>query len=181
MSLQSVRALKPSESPAAPPEEIVQLCAFMVGNEEYVVDIMRIGEIIQPLRITAVPHAPDSIEGVVNLRGAIVPVVDLRRRLSLPPAPATKKTKYLICQVGGRRVGLVVDAVTEVLRIPRSSIKRTPTLLAQKGPRFFLGVCGPTDRLKLLLNVKALLESHQKVPGAETRALALGAGASRVE
>jgi len=164
-----------STAPAAPapPEPIVQLCAFRVGDEEYVVDIMRIREIIQPLKITSVPRAPPFVEGVVNLRGAIIPVVDLRKRLSLPATPATKKTKYVICSVGGRRVGLVVDQVTEVIRIPRSAIKRTPTLLSTQGACFFLGVCGPADRLKLLLNVKALLDSSEAVPAADLRALAL--------
>lgn len=159
-----------AEGPRA--EGIVQLCSFRVGAEEYVVDLMRIQEIIQPMRITTVPRAPSFIEGVINLRGTIIPVVDLRKRLSVAIAPQTKKTKYIICTVGGRRVGLVVDSVTEVLRIPRSSIKRTPGLLS-RGPRFFLGVCGPSERLKLLLNVKALLESEEEVPGAEARALAL--------
>ncbi|HEY3447145.1 MAG TPA: chemotaxis protein CheW [Myxococcales bacterium] len=165
----------PAIAAAEPKDEIVQLCAFVVGGEEYVVDIMRIKEIIPPLRITPVPHAPEFIEGVVNLRGAIIPVVDLRRRLSMPVTEPTKKSKVVICSVGGRRVGLVVDAVTEVLRIPRSAIRRTPRmLLVSGGPRFFLGVCGPADRLKLLLNVKALLESGDSVPGAEARARARG-------
>jgi purine-binding chemotaxis protein CheW len=157
-------------SPAAKSSEVVQLCAFVVGGEEYVVDIMRITEIIPPLKITKVPHAPEFVEGVVTLRGAIVPVVDLRRRLSLPMAAVSKRTKYVICTVGGRRVGLVVDQVTEVLRIPRSAIRRAPAMLTRGGPRFFLGVCGPPDQLKLLLNVKALLESSEKVPGADERA-----------
>jgi len=165
-----------SEPAASPPPDdaIVQLCAFVVGGEEYVVDIMRIKEIIPPLKITSVPHAPEFIEGVINLRGTIVPVVDLRRRLGLPQERPTKKTKYVICTVGGRRVGLVVDGVTEVLRIPRSAIRRTPRMLQTGGPRFFAGVCGPPDRLKLLLNVKALLEARGLVPAAEVRARARG-------
>lgn len=167
-----MRAASPPAAAAA--EELVQLCAFVVGGEEYVIDIMRITEIIQPQRITPVPHAPEYIEGVIHLRGAIVPVVDLRRRLAVPATAPTKKSKYVICTVGGRRVGLVVDAVTERLRLPRSSLRRAPALLARGGPRFFLGVCGPAERLKLLLNVKALLESSAPVPGAELRAQALG-------
>lgn len=164
---------EPGQKPAG--EEVVQLCAFVVGGEEYVVDIMRIKEIIQPLKITPVPHAPAFIEGVIKLRGAIIPVVDLRRRLSMPVTEPTKKTKYVICLVGGRLVGLVVDAVTERLRLPRTAIRRTPRMLvAAGGPRFFLGVCGPPERLKLLLNVKALLESGESVPGAEARARARG-------
>jgi purine-binding chemotaxis protein CheW len=165
-----VNGPRPTPAPApAAHEELVQLCAFVVGGEEYVVDIMRIKEIIPPLKITPVPRAPAFVEGVINLRGVIIPVVDLRRRLGLPLGPATKKSKYLICTVGGRRVGLVVDAVTEVLRIPRSDIRRAPRMLAAAGPRFFLGVCGPPEALKLLLNVKALLESDA-VPDAAARA-----------
>ena len=162
---------------AAPADEVVQLCAFVVGGEEYVVDIMRIKEIIPPLKITPVPHAPEYIEGVINLRGAIVPVVDLRRRLGVPPAAATKKSKIIICVVGTRRVGLVVDSVTERLRLSRASIRRTPAMLS-RGPRFFLGVCGPPERLKLLLNIKALLESSEQVPGADVRARARGQASS---
>ncbi|MFN7134354.1 MAG: chemotaxis protein CheW [Myxococcales bacterium] len=168
---------RPVSAPAAPPrEQIMQLCAFRVGEEEYVLDIMRIKEIIPPLRITQVPHAPPFVVGVVNLRGAIIPIVDLRERLSLPPAPPTRRTRYLICMVGGRRVGLVVDAVTEVLRIPRGSIKPAPALLAGPGPKFFVGVCGEKERLKLLLNVRALLESTSPVPNADMRALVRGEG-----
>jgi purine-binding chemotaxis protein CheW len=162
----------PAPAERAVPENIVQLCAFIVSGEEYVIDIMRIREIIPPQRITPVPHAPAFLEGVINLRGAIVPVVDLSHRLGQEPAPPTRRTKLVICSVGGRRVGLLVDAVTEVRRIPRASIKRPPRLLVGGGPRFFLGVCGPAERLKLLLNVKALLESPLPVPGAQVRALA---------
>ena len=162
----------PSGAARPSAEEIVQLCAFVVGGEGYVVDIMRITEIIPPLRITKVPRAPEFVEGVITLRGSIVPVVDLRRRLGAPVTAPTKKSKYVICTVGGRRVGLVVDAVTEVLRIPRSAIRRAPAMLSRGGPRFFLGVCGPPEALKLLLNVKALLESGEQVPDAGERARA---------
>jgi purine-binding chemotaxis protein CheW len=171
MSIGEPRLLRPEMPPMSDPAKtIVELCAFVVGGEEYAIDIMRIREIIQPVRITSVPRASPIIAGVFNLRGAIIPVIDLRKRLSLPPAPWTKKTKLIICLVGKVRVGLVVDAVTEVIRIPRSAIQRAPELVAPM-ERFFLGVCGPPDRIKLLLNVKALLEPVE-APGAEARALA---------
>lgn len=165
-----ISAARPREAPArASGEALVQLCAFRVGDEEYALDIMRVRDIVPPSRITPVPRAPEFVEGVINLRGTIVPVVDLRKRLSVRAEPLTKKGKYLICSIGPRRVGLVVDAVTEVLRIPRSAIKRAPALLSRGGPRFFLGVCGPDEHLKLLLNLKALLESPGAVPGPEAR------------
>ncbi len=158
---------------AAPPSSIVQLCAFRVGDQEYVIDLRRIREILQPLPITPVPRAPDSFEGVMNLRGEVVPVVDVRKRLGL--AGLRSRPKVLVVNVAGRVLGLMVDAVSEVVRIPRSAIG-PPPLLGAAGSRLFLGVCGSRElcspsaasqtaaarpaaqRLRLLINVKALLE-----------------------
>src|SRR5947199_8881388 len=101
--------------------ESVQLCAFWVGGDEYVIDIMRVEEILQPQRVTAVPRAPKFVEGVLNLRGGIVPVVDLRKRLepSTQPPPRAKP-KLLVCWLARRRVGLLVDGVSEVIRVQKS-------------------------------------------------------------
>jgi purine-binding chemotaxis protein CheW len=153
-------------------EETIQLCAFVVGDEEYAIDIMRIREIIQPQKVTAVRRAPEFIEGVINLRGTIVPIVDLRRRLGLPQVAPTKKTRFIICRVGTRPVGLVADAVTGVLRAPRSQIKPAPGLLGRGSNRYFLGVVGSGERLRLLLNVKAILQSSEPVPPPGERAQA---------
>lgn len=157
----------PAHAGALPQQELaserVQLCAFRVGAEEYVIDIMRIREIVPPQKVTPVPRAPDFIEGVVNLRGAIVPVVDLRKRLGLPPVPAGRSTKFLIVLVARKLVGLVVDQVCEVVRLSRGEIKAAPGLPGS-GPRIFVGVCGPPERLRLLLDIKALLSSTEPVP-----------------
>jgi purine-binding chemotaxis protein CheW len=156
------------ETPAS--EAIVQLCAFAVGEQEYVLDVMRIRSIVRPLKVTPVPHAPAYVEGMLELRGAVVPVVDLRRRLGAPVTEPGPKARMLIVSVGGREVALLVDRVFEVMRIPRTAIRPTPPLLAarQGANRFFLGVCDAGSpgaaRLRLLLNVKALLESDAAVP-----------------
>ncbi|HET6440027.1 MAG TPA: chemotaxis protein CheW, partial [Anaeromyxobacter sp.] len=121
---------------------LAQLCTFRVGGEDYAIDIMRVREIIPPLPVTPVPRAPPFVEGVVRLRGDVIPVLDVRRRLGVPVAPTTRKTKYLIVNVAGRRLGLVVDEVTEVVRLPREQIRPAPALVEGGGPRFFLGVCG---------------------------------------
>jgi len=163
--------------------ERIQLCTFRIGGEDYAVDIMRVKEIIQPLPITPVPRAPDFVEGVIRLRGDVIPVVDVRQRFGLPPAAATKKTKFLVVQVAGRRLALVVDEVCEVLRLARGEIRPPPPLVGLEGPRFFLGVCGGGDaaagrrgaaagRMRLLLNVKALLEPARPGEAAAARALA---------
>jgi purine-binding chemotaxis protein CheW len=150
---------------ARPPEAdpLAQLCTFRIGGEDYAIDIMRVREIIHPLAITPVPRAPSFVEGVIRLRGDVIPVIDVRKRLALPATPATRKSRFLVVNVAGRRIALVVDEVREVLRLPRSEIRPAPSLGAAGGPRFFLGVCGG-DRgrggaaLRLLLNVKALLD-----------------------
>jgi purine-binding chemotaxis protein CheW len=150
---------------ASAADPLVQLCAFRVGGEDYAIDIMRVREIIQPLPVTPVPRAPPSVEGVIRLRDDVVPVVAVRKRFGLPATPATRKSRFVLVNVAGRRIALVVDEVREVLRLPRSAIRPAPPLGDPEGPRFFLGVCGG-DRagggkgapLRLLLNVKALLD-----------------------
>lgn len=154
-------------------EARVQLCTFRIGGEDYAIDIMRVREIIHPLPITPVPRAPAFVEGVVRLRGEVIPVLDVRRRLGVPPAPLSRKGRFLVVNVAGRRIGLVVDEVCEVLRMPRSDIRPAPPLSDEGAPCFFLGVCGgegaaapgrrASGRLRLLLNVKALLDPA--VPG----------------
>ena len=135
----------------------VQLCSFHVGGEDYVIDIMRIEEILQPQTVTPVPRSPAFVEGVVNLRGAIVPVIDLRQRLSAGPPRQRSKPKLLVCRIGRRRVGLKVDGVTEVVRVQKSELKPAPSLTLFGAPTV-IGVCGAPDRLKLLLNLRAVLE-----------------------
>ena len=163
--------------------ERIQLCTFRIGGEDYAVDIMRVKEIIQPLPITPVPRAPDFVEGVIRLRGDVIPVVDVRKRFGLPAAAPTRRTKFLVVQVAGRRLGLVVDEVCEVLRLARGEIRPPPPLVGLEGPRFFLGVCGGGDaaagrrgaaagRMRLLLNVKALLDPAQPGEAEAARALA---------
>jgi purine-binding chemotaxis protein CheW len=167
------------------PSSTVELCAFRVGEEEYVIDLRRIREIVQPLAVTPVPGAPECLEGVVDLRGEVVPLVDVRRRLGLPARTPGARPKMLIVNVAGRGLALLVDGVTEVVRIPRSSIGPPPALLGAGGRRLFLGVCagrserppassgrrgtGPlalpaAGRLRLLLDVKALL--RPSAPGS---------------
>jgi purine-binding chemotaxis protein CheW len=166
----------------------VQLCSFRIGGEDYAVDLMRVREIIHPLPITPVPRAPASVEGVVRLRGEVVPVLDVRKRLGVAASPPSRRTRFLIVNVARRRIGLVVDEVCEVLRLPRRELRPAPPLGEDGAPRFFLGVCGGegaparrragAGRLRLLLNVKALLDPA--VPGEAVAARAQ-ADAWRVE
>lgn len=170
------------DDPRGAADPLAQLCTFRVGGEDYALDIMRVREIIHPLPITPVPRAPASVEGVIRLRGDVIPVLDARKRLALPVTPPTRKTRFLVVKVAGGRIALVVDEVREVLRLPRSEIRPAPAFGAPGTPRFFLGVCGGEGApgrgtaLRLLLNVKALLDPA--VPG-EAEAAREQAEASR--
>ncbi|HUL59682.1 MAG TPA: chemotaxis protein CheW [Anaeromyxobacteraceae bacterium] len=177
------------EPPPGPAQAdpIVQLCTFRVAGEDYAVDIMRVREIIPPRPVTRVPRAVAFVEGVVRLRGEVVPVVDLRRRLGFPPEPPTRKTKLVLVRVGPSTLALVVDEVCEVLRVPRSEIRAAPPLPGS-GPRFVLGVCGgdraPPQRrggparLRLLLDVRTLLEAPRPGEADAVRAQLEASGRS---
>lgn len=143
--------------------EIVQLAAFRVGTEEYVVDIMRVREIIRPQAITPIRKGPRFVEGVINLRGSVVPVVDLRRRFDLP-AEDHPQRKVIILVVDGRMLGLVVDGVTEVVRVPRESLRPAPGILSEDQAPYFLGVCHHRGRTLVLLNVRNVVASDEAIP-----------------
>jgi purine-binding chemotaxis protein CheW len=145
------------EAAAAERDPLVQLCAFLVGSEEYVVDIMRVEEILPPQRLTPIRGAPSFIQGVIHLRGSILPVVDLRKLLLDSDAPPSPKTRLLVCWLGRRRVAFAVDRVSEVVRLRRSEIKPAPAMGALGPAPFVVGVCGSPERLKLLLDLKTLL------------------------
>ncbi|XXF80519.1 chemotaxis protein CheW [Myxococcaceae bacterium GXIMD 01537] len=148
-----------ASGPEAPRDPPVQLCAFMVGREEYVVDIMRVVEILPPQLVTPIPRAPALVEGVLHLRGAILPVVDLRKRLLGSDVPETPRSRLLVCLLGRRRVAVRVDRVTEVVRALRSELKPAPPLVAGGQAPFVVGVWGPPERPRLLLDLKALLRA----------------------
>ncbi|MBV9270139.1 MAG: purine-binding chemotaxis protein CheW, partial [Candidatus Eremiobacteraeota bacterium] len=98
--------------------ETVQVVSFHLGTEEYGVDISQVQEIIRMVEITYVPRAPHFMEGVINLRGQLIPIIDLRTRFSMPRAEHTKSTRIVVTEIGSKRIGIVVDSVSEVINIP---------------------------------------------------------------
>ncbi|HEY9898558.1 MAG TPA: chemotaxis protein CheW [Pantanalinema sp.] len=142
----------------AEPGALLQLASFFVDQEEYGVDIALIQEIVRMAEITRVPRSPEFVEGVVNLRGKIVPVIDLRRRFGFAPAEHTKQTRIIIVSVAQRTLGLIVDGVSEVLRLAADAIDPTPDMVRSGGDSSFLkGVGKREDRLLLLLDLGRLL------------------------
>ena len=134
-----------------------QLVIFMLGNEEYGVSILQVQEIKRMTGITRVPGTPDYIKGVINLRGSVLPVVDLKRRLDLPNGDCTDNTRIIIVNVDDLAVGLIVDAVSEVTSISRDQIDCTQSVSGANGSNFISGVGKLDNRLIILLELETII------------------------
>lgn len=141
----------------------IQLACFRIGTELYALDIMRIREIIRPQKLTAVPRAPAFIEGVINLRGVVIPVVDMRRRFGQEIPPENRHNRVIICNIVGKILGLMVDEVAEVRRYTRDDVQPAPQFLKGKGAEFFLGVCRRDDELIMVLDLEKILSSEEQI------------------
>jgi purine-binding chemotaxis protein CheW len=133
--------------------DILQLVSFRIGNEEYGVDIHRVQEINRTMEVTRVPNSPAYVEGVVNLRGRVIPVIDLRTRFGMPKQEWDKNTRIVVVELQGTTVGFVVDSVNEVLRIPRSVTEPPPMLASGANADYITGVGKLEDRLLILLDL----------------------------
>ena len=114
------------EALASSADDILQLVSFTLGNEEYAVDILKVQEINRMTDIAKVPNAPMYVEGVINLRGRVIPVVNLRQRFGLKAKDRDEKSRIMIMDIQGITLGVMVDSVSEVLRIPQSTVEDTP-------------------------------------------------------
>ena len=142
--------------------EIIQIVSFRLGEEEYGVDILNVQEIIKMLDITRVPNSPDFVEGVINLRGKVLPVIDLRKRLGLPKKEHDKSTRIIVVEMDHKTVGFIVDSVSEVLRIPSSSLEAPPQMSNGVGEEFINAVGKLQDRLLILLDLRRILSVDEK-------------------
>ncbi|NOZ76311.1 MAG: chemotaxis protein CheW [Euryarchaeota archaeon] len=154
--------------------EEVQLVVFSLGDEEFGVDIKSVREIIKMTEITRVPNSPEFVEGVINLRGQITTVIDLRKRLDIPPRERDEDTRIVIVDLEKTTVGMIVDSVSEVLRLPKKDIDPTPAISTDVEADYIRGVGklkkGEQDRLLILLDLKKILSREEKrelesVPG----------------
>lgn len=138
-------------------EEILQLVTFHVGDEEFGVEILEVREINRMMEITRVPHAPDFVEGVINLRGQVIPVVDLRKRFGLQAVERDKSARIVVVELGERVVGFLVDSVSEVLRVPRGLVEPPPPIVGGIDAAYIEAVVKLEDRLLILLDLRKLL------------------------
>ncbi|HXY78117.1 MAG TPA: chemotaxis protein CheW [Candidatus Acidoferrales bacterium] len=141
---------------------LLQLVSFRLGGEEFGLDILRVQEIIRLQPLTRVPNSPDFIAGVMNLRGRIIPVVALRRRFGLEPVSADKQTRIVVVETKGAVLGFIVDAVSEVLRIPAETIEPPPGV-GKAEREYVSGVGKLDDRLLILLDVDRLMRDSEEL------------------
>jgi len=142
--------------------ETVQVVSFHLGTEEYGVDISQVQEIIRMVEITHVPRAPHFMEGVINLRGQLIPIIDLRTRFSMQRAEHTKSTRIVVTEIGSKRVGIVVDSVSEVINIPLESVEPAPDMIAGVGTEYIQGVGKVGERLIILLDLTMVISGEEK-------------------
>jgi len=145
--------------------KILQLVTFKLGNEEFGVDILKVQEINRMMEITRIPNAPPFIEGVINLRGKIIPIVDLRKKLGFVNGNggiSEKTTRIIVVELDGLVLGFIVDSVSEVLRIPENTIEPPPSIVGGVESDYIEGVGKLDNRLLILLELKKLFTSTDR-------------------
>jgi purine-binding chemotaxis protein CheW len=141
-------------------EDLRQWLTFTLGSEEYALDIGQIREIIKPREITDLPRVPDFILGIISLRGVIIPVFDLKRRLKLGTAEITSVSRIIVCQYGEKSAGLVVDSLNQVVRLPAQGIEPPPAVLSGLDRDMVEGVGRDQGRMMILLDLANVLNAE---------------------
>jgi purine-binding chemotaxis protein CheW len=147
--------------------EMLQLVGFHIGGEEFALDILRVQEIIRLQELTRVPSSPDCMDGVMNLRGKIIPVITLRTRFGLDRIASGEQTRIVVIETKATVLGIIVDSVSEVLRIPADSVEPPPRL-GKVNREYVSGVGKIDDRLLILLDVDRLMEDAGEMPQVAT-------------
>ena len=138
-----------------------QVVVCQLGPESYGLDISSVYEIIRFQECTAVPASPQFVDGVINLRGRIIPVMDMASRFGQSRSPYTKSTRIIVAGTNGMRVGLVVDAVTEVLMVSEDAVEPTPEVASGYDAAYIRGIAKLGDELVILLDLTALFGEHE--------------------
>jgi purine-binding chemotaxis protein CheW len=141
--------------------ELLQLVSFKISNEEFGVDILCVQEINRMLQITKMPNTPEFIEGVINLRGRVIPVLDLRIKLGMPRIEHDKNTRIIVVELKGKTIGFIVDEVSEVLRIPKSITEAPPEMVGGVNSDFITSIGKLEDRLLILLDLEKILSTTE--------------------
>ncbi|MCL0083807.1 chemotaxis protein CheW, partial [Thermodesulfovibrionales bacterium] len=142
-------------------DEILQLVTFTLDKEEYAVDIFKVQEINRMTEITRVPNSPPQMEGVINLRGKVIPVVNLRKRFGLTPKDNDEHSRIMIMDIQSITIGFVMDSVSEVLRVPSSIVEPTPPMATNISTEFIKGIAKMEERLIIILDMDRLIGKEE--------------------
>ena len=148
--------MKQSES-ANLNSDILQLVSFNIGDEEFGVEILKVQEIIRMVEYTRVPNSPECVKGVINLRGKVIPVIDLRLRLGMEPKEDDNNTRIVVIELGNKVIGFIVDNVNEVLRISKGITEPPPDMVAGIQSDFITSIGKLEDRLLILLDLEKII------------------------
>lgn len=143
--------------------ELLQLVTFNLDNEEYAVDILKVQEINRMTEITRVPNSPSYVEGVVNLRGKVIPVVNIRAKFGLMEKETDARSRIMIMDIQGITMGVVVDSVSEVLRIPADIVDPAPAMASSIGGEYIKGIAKFDNRLIILLDLDRMLGKSEEM------------------
>jgi purine-binding chemotaxis protein CheW len=155
--------MKSGEAQAGDHGELIQLVSFSLDNEEYGVDVLKVREIIRMPSITRVPNTPHYVEGVINLRGKVVPIINMRRRFGLMEIEYDKQTRIMVMDVEGELMGFIVDSVSEVIRISSSEIQPSPAIVTSGiDQECIAGVINQAERLLVLLNLQKMFSQEER-------------------
>ena len=143
--------------------ELRQFISFTVGEEEYGLELLRVKEVTRVREITWLPKAPSFVRGIINLRGDVIPIIDLRDKFGLESREQTAQTRIIVVEMEGPLVGMIVDSASEVVRIPADEIEGPPPVLDGFSQEFITGVGKQEDKLIILLNTDSILTVDEKV------------------
>lgn len=135
----------------------MQLVSFRLADEEYGIEIKKVREIILVGEITRVPQTPPYVKGLINLRSTVIPIIDLKLRFGLPETEPTDETRIMVANVAGKTIGVIVDAVSEVLRISQEQIAPPPPTVAGLGREYLVGLARLKERLLILLDIEKIM------------------------
>lgn len=161
--LMSTNALVKLDGRTAVEGELVQLVSFMLAEEEYGVEVLKVREIIRMPTITRMPNVLHYVEGIINLRGKVIPIISMRKRFGLTEIENSSQTRIIIMDVAGSLTGFVVDAVSEVIRIHNSEIQPPPSMVTSGGigQEFIAGVFNHAERLLIIMDVDRMFSGEE--------------------
>lgn len=151
----SVNAMKGTEDP------ILQWVIFRLENESYGINVMQVQEVLRYTEVAPVPGAPEYVLGIINLRGNVVTVIDTRLRFALDTAETTDQTRIVIIEAENQVIGILVDAVAEVVYLRQSEIETTPNVGNEESAKFIQGVCHKNDELLILVDLEKLMSDEE--------------------